>query len=301
MALQKCGITVDKTSKELQAHGTADFPCGGYDSIYREEWGEAVSWHWHEEMEMVFIQEGTLTLKIPSRSFCLKEGDFAVINSNTLHFGSPVGSCVIHSLVFQPKLIFGESDSVFSKKYLQPLLSCPSFSGCVVTGGQGQEASRWFKEAFHALQTEPFGFEFMVRENLSRICLLLYHYFEKQLNWNAGKENLDNQRIRSMLTFIHQHFSEDITLMDIAGTVGIGDRECLRCFQKTIQTSPIQYLLKYRIMRGAEMLLDMPARAVSDIAALCGFDSPSNFTKMFKRFYRCTPREYRKGCEPLSS
>ena len=50
MALQRCGITVDKTSKELQAHGTADFPCGGYDSIYREEWGEAVSWHWHEEM-----------------------------------------------------------------------------------------------------------------------------------------------------------------------------------------------------------------------------------------------------------
>lgn len=36
MALQRCGITVDKTSKELQAHGTADFPCGGYDSIYRK-------------------------------------------------------------------------------------------------------------------------------------------------------------------------------------------------------------------------------------------------------------------------
>ena len=300
MALQKCGVTVDKTSKELQAHGTADFPCGGYDSVYREEWGEAVSWHWHKELEMVYVKEGTLTLKIPSKSFCLKQGSFAAINSNILHFGAPVESCTLHSLVFHPKLITGDSDSVFSKKYLQPLLSCPSFTGCVLTEGQGDNASRWFEEAFHALQTETFGFEFLARENLSRICLLLYRHFEDQLSRDEGKESLDNQRIRTMLSFLHQHFSEDITLMDIADTVGIGDRECLRCFQKTIQTSPIQYLLKYRIMQGAQMLLGMPACAVSDIAALCGFDSPSNFTKMFKRFYHCTPREYRKGCNHLT-
>ena len=86
----------------------------------------------------------------------------------------------------------------------------------------------------------------------------------------------------------------DISLSDIAGTADIGERECLRCFQKTIQLSPIQYLLKYRIMQGAEMLLCCPESSISDIALSCGFDSPSNFAATFKRFYNRTPREYRK-------
>ncbi|MCI8415990.1 MAG: AraC family transcriptional regulator [Lachnospiraceae bacterium] len=35
-----------------------------------------------------------------------------------------------------------------------------------------------------------------------------------------------------------------------------------------------------------------PARSVSKITAFCCFDSPSHFSKIFKRFYHCTPREY---------
>ena len=47
-------------------------------------------------------------------------------------------------------------------------------------------------------------------------------------------------------------------------------------------------------MQGAEMLLANPSGRISEIATHCGFDSASNFAKMFKRFYNCTPREYRK-------
>jgi AraC-like DNA-binding protein len=48
-------------------------------------------------------------------------------------------------------------------------------------------------------------------------------------------------------------------------------------------------------MRGAEALLQSPADSVSEIAAACGFDSPSNFSMMFRRYYNCTPREYRRS------
>ena len=96
-----------------------------------------------------------------------------------------------------------------------------------------------------------------------------------------------------MLAFIHKNYADPISVPEIAGTAGISERECLRCFQKTIQLSPIQYLMKYRIMQGAGMLLGNPAESISEIATLCGFDSPSNFSKIFKRFYNCTPREYR--------
>ena len=104
----------------------------------------------------------------------------------------------------------------------------------------------------------------------------------------------DHLRTTKMLDYIHNHFAENISLTEIAKVAGLGERECLRCFQRTIQLSPMQYLLKYRIMRGADLLLQNPASSISEIAGLCGFDSPSNFAKMFKRFYNTTPREYRK-------
>ena len=99
-------------------------------------------------------------------------------------------------------------------------------------------------------------------------------------------ESQDNLRIRKMLEYIQRYYFDDIKLADIAKAADIGERECLRCFQKTIQLSPIQYVLKYRIIRGAEMLLHNPENSISEIATACGFESPSNFSKIFKRFYK---------------
>ena len=56
----------------------------------------------------------------------------------------------------------------------------------------------------------------------------------------------------------------------------------------------MQYLLKYRVTRGAEMLRACPADTVAQVAAACGFDSPSNFSKNFRRFYGLAPKDYRR-------
>lgn len=94
-----------------------------------------------------------------------------------------------------------------------------------------------------------------MREKLSRICLFLYGEFQPQADTQDILLNQDNLRIRKMLAFIHKQFADNISVSEIASVADISERECLRCFQKTIQLSPFQYLLKYRIMQGAEMLL----------------------------------------------
>ena len=141
---------------------------------------------------------------------------------------------------------------------------------------------------------EPSGFEFTVREELSQICLFLYDQFRPDGDAPSEMQSLDEERIKKMLTYIHTHFEESLTVAEIADAAAISQRECLRCFQKTIQLSPIQYVLKYRIMQGADQLLTKPTKSIAAIAAACGFDSQSHFAKTFKRFYAHTPREYRK-------
>ncbi len=294
MALQTCTLNLDRTSKELRPHGNLGFPCAGYSSHYTDRPEDTIPWHWHEELEMIYLESGQMKVKIPSKSVLLEQGDCIVINTNILHSCTALLECHLHSLVFSPALITGNADSVFAEKYMGPLLSCDAFSAHFIKADSGgHRAAQWFCAAFDALAKDSHGFEFTVRENLSRICLFLYGEFRPETDPGNGPLNQDNLRIRNMLEYIHRNFSEDLSLADIAKAADISERECLRCFQKTIQLSPIQYLLKYRIMQGAQMLLKNPADSISETASLCGFDSPSNFARLFKRFYNCTPREYR--------
>jgi Transcriptional regulator containing an amidase domain and an AraC-type DNA-binding HTH domain len=84
------------------------------------------------------------------------------------------------------------------------------------------------------------------------------------------------------------------TLSNIAEIVNISERETLRCFKKITGESPIQYLLKYRLIRSASVLTEYPDKNISIVAEECGFDSPAYYTKKFKEFYLCSPREYRQ-------
>lgn len=187
----------------------------------------------------------------------------------------------------------GEEGSAIAKNYILPLINDPSFTGYHVPKEDLPKVRKDFGKAFEALKYDQFGYEFSVRENLSHIFLYLYEKLQPQTERTRSRDN-DNARIRVMIDFIHRHYGEHLSLREIAEAADIGERECLRCFQKTIQLSPIQYVLKYRVTCGAELLLKNPGETISNIALQCGFDSASNFTKMFRRVYGCTPREYRR-------
>lgn len=131
------------------------------------------------------------------------------------------------------------------------------------------------------------------KENLSGVLLSLYREVEDSLSLTSRLKDTDSLRIERMLDYIHSHYSENITLEDISGAAALSTREALRCFRRTIHDTPIQYLLRYRLMQSASLLISNPSLTVSEITTLCGFDYPCYFSRQFKRFYQCTPREYR--------
>ena len=51
---------LNKEQKELRLHGTKGFPCAGYESHYTDNPDDVVPWHWHEEIEIMYIEEGDL-------------------------------------------------------------------------------------------------------------------------------------------------------------------------------------------------------------------------------------------------
>lgn len=289
MGLQKCALNLNRIGRELQPHGTPEFPCAGYSAVYTDKAEEVIPWHWHEELEIVYMQSGNLKLQIPGKTFRLSRGEGFVINSNLPHFAAAEPYCELRSLVFHPLLITGNTDSVFAVRYMTPLIHCSTFDGCPLGLTEG------FNRAFEALRNEGPGYEFAVRESLSSICLALYEHYGREIDSGETALDPDSRRIQIMLEYIHCHFYENLNLTQIARSADIGERECLRCFKRSIQNSPLQYLLKYRAVQGATLLLQNPGSSVSEIASMCGFNSSSNFSQIFRRFFKCTPREYRKS------
>ena len=87
---------------------------------------------------------------------------------------------------------------------MQPLLACNHFSYYFIQAGSNDKIAVWFNRAFEALAQDCYGYEFTVRENLSRICLFLYRELVPQTDTQNISLNPDSFRIRKMLAYIHK-------------------------------------------------------------------------------------------------
>ncbi|MDJ0596910.1 MAG: helix-turn-helix transcriptional regulator [Pleurocapsa sp. MO_226.B13] len=77
----------------------------------------------------------------------------------------------------------------------------------------------------------------------------------------------------------------------IATEVNMSRYHFCRLFSKSTGISPHQYLIKSRIERAKELLLQKH-QSVADVALQVGFTSQSNFTRHFKRLVGATPRKF---------
>ena len=85
-----------------------------------------------------------------------------------------------------------------------------------------------------------------------------------------------------------------IKITDISKDIGINRSYLTTIFKQKIGVSPQEYLVKFKLGKAAQLLLetDLP---VQDISRKAGYPNPLTFSKMFKRTYGVSPREYRKS------
>ena len=97
-----------------------------------------------------------------------------------------------------------------------------------------------------------------------------------------------------MLDYIHENFSQPITISQIAASASISRSECFRCFSDMSHITPMEYLNQYRMFEATRQLTTTN-KPITDICYAVGFNSTSYFSKEFKKIYQMTPREYRES------
>lgn len=295
MALSECCIHIDSHGQELIDHGTGAFPVACYQDDFNIM---NVPWHWHPEWEAVRIVEGSCTVAAGQQKMKLCAGDGFFVNSGVLHgcWDLEESGCVFHSIVFHPRLVGGSLDSVLHLNYVLPLMENSAMELFPLS-----TASIWQQDALDAVEqawqacvhAEP-GYEFTVRSTLSNLVLLLWKNMPPSLSSCSRKATRDGERIKTMLSHIHENYGNDLTVSHIAAAAAVSESECLRCFRTAIGSTPIQYLKRYRLQQAACLMIST-GKKFSDIAQQCGFQDMSYFTKSFREQMGCTPSDYRKA------
>lgn len=104
-----------------------------------------------------------------------------------------------------------------------------------------------------------------------------------------------DERITTVITYIEEHYAEDLSLDELAAHAGLSREYLCALFKQTMQQTLSHFLLGIRLSRARALLLTHPDMKILDVAHACGFQSPSYFGKMFKREIGVTPELFRKS------
>lgn len=284
----------NEQGKELREHGTTSFPIAHYDGNLKER---SVQLHWHDEFEAGFVTAGQVTMVAGKEKIILSQGDGFFINSGIPHafFDAEHEESRQRSMVFDPILVGGRYDSVFWQQYVQPVASATSMPWFTFDRGVSwhRDAIRAIESAWRCYDQAESEYELDVRHFLSHLLGLLRRHLPAEYPVQARRISRDNERIRVMMGYIQEHFTEELTTGKIAGSAMISPSECLRCFHNTIGLTPTQYTKYYRVQCAAQQL-QATDRHIAEIGADCGFQEMSYFAKTFREIMGVTPSEYRK-------
>lgn len=102
-----------------------------------------------------------------------------------------------------------------------------------------------------------------------------------------------SDKLKNILHYLDEHYTEHISLDNLAEKFYISKYYLSREFKKEYGTTIIQYILAKKITNAKE-LLRYSTFSIEEIANLCGIDDASYFNKVFKKMEGCTASEYRK-------
>lgn len=108
------------------------------------------------------------------------------------------------------------------------------------------------------------------------------------------KNDIREYYIQTTVSFIEEHYMEDISVENMASTLNLNRSYFSKLFKKMTQKSPQEFLIIYRINKSCE-LLRSTNMSIAEISVLVGYPNQFHFTRAFKKVMDMPPSEWRKS------
>lgn len=296
-------IYVGENLRELKEHGDFEYPVGIYEVNLKNMYMETVRWHWHDEIEFVLVKEGGGEFSASDDTYILEKGQGLFINQGVLHsarIAAEHENCIYTSIVFHPTFLFSYGQTMLCSTYLQPIISNSTMTTLFLSEKNDRQKSilELLSQIVEVNLQSKYCYELYTKEYLIHIWILLLtgrgQGKESLAEPRQTKVNMDEARAKEAIRYIEEHYTEPITLDDIAASIHVSKSECCRCIRRSMKMTPFEYLMKYRIYVAAGILCSNHTDdSIATLASSVGFNSSSYFNKLFRKYMKCTPTQYR--------
>jgi len=249
--------------------------------------------HYHEYIELIYTQSGTVWAKVGSQQYTMHAGDLLIVRENTPHtFSTPYQREYV-CIKFLPKLLYGDDQSLLSLRYLLPLLFDDN-GGCLFQANQlsNIDLDGLFQSLVEEGESKQFGFQMIMRAEV----LKLFGWILRRTGANLPVLDIPiqtEQIMRKALEYIETNLPE-VTLHDTAVHCGLSYNYFSRLFRRTLHKSFSEYVSSLRIELAARKLSE-EATSVEEIGYAVGFGSTSYFISKFKEAKGLSPHQFRKA------
>lgn len=247
--------------------------------------------HCHEEYQLIWIKAGAGQLLVDDNVHYFEKDDIFLLGSNQAH-------------VFKNDLLQGyvQSTSIFFslKGTLSKILNVPELSmllDFIDKNGRGFKVPK-----IHLAQVSRRIESLKNSDSLGQ--LVSFFYLLKSLNRLSfklkplsGVANVDfgaggSFRITTLCDFLNNNYKENIGLNEIAGKANLTPQAFCRYFKKSTGKTFVSYLNELRVREACRLLGGVDYDCISRVAYNSGFNSVTNFNRVFRSILGISPKMY---------
>ncbi|MEM9897135.1 MAG: AraC family transcriptional regulator [Bacteroidota bacterium] len=254
-------------------------------------------WHFHPELELVYVKGGSGKRHIGSHLSYFKDGELILIGSNLPHQG------------FMERLNGNESETVIQMlpDFLgKGSLQIPEMKTIASLFERAKKGLVFGKatqrtvgcKILQLCQKDSFG-RMLTLLDILRELSLTHDY--KVLNADGFlmvASPQDNDRLNKILNHVKEQFTDVITLPEVCDLVGMTEPAFCRYFKKITAKTFTQFLNEYRLVHASKLLAEKQI-SIAEVCYQSGFSNYSHFVAQFKLFSGKSPSNYRKEIQEI--
>lgn len=270
-----------------------------YSFIVRKDVGDNMlnNWHYHPEIELLFIKRSLGTWLIGDHIGHFKSGDIVLIGANTPH-------CFRHEYEYiTKKQEIGETICVkflpqlFGECFLH-LPETKAVKDLLTKCGRGLQLKGKLKHKI-AATIEKMATATPAKKLSYLISMLVEIGESKEMNvlsssgFTQTTVDPDNERIKLVFEYTFNHYSEKITIDKVAALLNMTRQSFCRYFKSKTKKTYVQFLMEVRIGHACKLLVE-DEKNVAEISYDCGYNNISHFNHQFKMITNKKPLEYKR-------
>ena len=278
--------------KENKPHGTKDDPFSTY---HIENRGQSfqIPVHWHDELEIIYVKSGFLTVNISGENYIGKPGDAFVVSPGNLHFmGSQTGTVDYFTFLFPLKYIAFRSDDMLDDKLIEPLNSGHLMISPEIKDTVKEQCEQLARVYAAEIDKSESKITSQIRKKI--ILLQFIHELWKKgfivENDTTGRNTVEKE----MISYIQQNYTGKILLREFGEQFHLSEKYISRYFKEHFHITLSQYVTYLRLEHAKQMLQETDI-SVTEVAMQSGYQNISYFIRSFKKTYGVSPLKYRKS------